>query len=166
MVLCVVPVISSSAGYIWPRYFSNSGLFMDNTSSMYLYVRLNRDATRFFPVESNDCMKYASYEYRKLSARRGAQFVPIGMPTVCWKTFPAKTTKTLSTRNSSILLMLASEYLVFVAPAQQSATYFTKYVSTCPNTKYLHTVTVFENEGVSDNTSESVSQFLVRYGCI
>ena len=38
-----------------------------------------------------------------MSARSGAQFVPIGMPTVCWKTFPAKTTKILSTRNSSIL---------------------------------------------------------------
>ena len=30
----------------------------------------------------------------------------------------------------------------------------------------VSTVTVFENEGVSDNTSESVFQFLVRYGCI
>ena len=28
------------------------------------------------------------------------------------------------------------------------------------------TVTVFEYESVSDNTSESVFQFLVRYGCI
>ena len=26
-----------------------------------------------------------------MSARRGAQFVPIGIPTICWKTFPAKT---------------------------------------------------------------------------
>ena len=28
-----------------------------------------------------------------MSARRGAQFVPIGIPIICWKTFPAKTTK-------------------------------------------------------------------------
>ena len=54
-------------------------------------------------VESKDCMKSASYEYRKMSARRGVQFVPIGMPTICWKTFPPKTTKMLSTRNSSML---------------------------------------------------------------
>ena len=27
-------------------------------------------------------------------------------------------------------------------------------------------VTVFENEGVLDNTGESVFQFLVSYGCI
>ena len=32
-------------------------------------------------------MNSASYEYRNMSARRGAQFVPIGMPTICWKTF-------------------------------------------------------------------------------
>ena len=25
-----------------------------------------------------------------MSARRGAQSVPIGIPTICWKTFPAK----------------------------------------------------------------------------
>ena len=31
---------------------------------------------------------------------------------------------------------------------------------------FVSTVTVFENEGVSDNTGESVFQFLVRYGCI
>ena len=48
---------------------------------MYLYVKLNWDANFFFPVESKDCMKSASYEYRKMSARRGAQLVPIGMPT-------------------------------------------------------------------------------------
>ena len=72
----------------------------------------------FFSVESKDCMKSASYEYRKMSARRGTQFVPIRMPTVCWKTFPAKTTKILSTRNSSILMMSPSEYLFFVLSAQ------------------------------------------------
>ena len=42
----------------------------------------------FFPVESKDCMNSASYEYRNMSARRGAQFVPMGMPTICWKTSP------------------------------------------------------------------------------
>ena len=65
--------------------------------------------------------------------RCGAQFVPIGMPTVCWKTFPAKTTKILSTRNSSILMMSASEYLIL-----ESEFSFTKHVSSCLNTKYLY----------------------------
>ena len=30
---------------------------------------------------------------------------------------------------------------------------------------FVSTVTVFENEGVSDDTGESFFQFLVRYGC-
>ena len=122
-------------------------------------MRLTRDAKCFFPVESKDCMKSPSYEYRKMSARRGAQFVPT---TVCWKTFPAKTTKILSTRNSSILMMSSSEYLLL-----ESECSFTKYVSSCPNTKYLYLrLPFFENEGVSDNTGESVFQFLVRYCCV
>ena len=31
---------------------------------------------------------------------------------------------------------------------------------------FVSTVAVFENESVLENTSESVFQFLVRYGCI
>ena len=92
-------------------------------------------------------MKSASYEYRKMSARRGAQFVPIGMPTVCWKTFPAKTTKILSTRNSSILMMSSSEYLLL-----ESECSFTKYVSPCPNTKYFASGT-YENYTRQDKAS-------------
>ena len=86
---------------------------MDNMSSMYLYVKLNRDANRFLSVESKDCMNSASY--RNMSARRGAQFVPMGMPIICWKVFPAKTMKMLSTRNSSILMMslFFSVYVIF-----------------------------------------------------
>ena len=30
-------------------------------------------------------MNSASCEYRNVSARRGAQFVPIGVPIICWK---------------------------------------------------------------------------------
>ena len=55
-------------------------------------------------------MNTASYEYRNKSANRGGQSVPMGMPIICRKTFPAKTTKMLSTRNSSILIMSSSVY--------------------------------------------------------
>ena len=78
---------------------------------MYLYVKLNCDANFVFPVESKDCINSASYEYRNMSARKGAQFVPIEMPTICRKTFPLKTTKMLSTRNFSVLMM---SYLISV----------------------------------------------------
>ena len=76
-------------------------------------MRLNRDAKCFFPVESKDCMKSASYEYRKMSARSGAQFVPIGMPTVCWKTFPAKTTKNIVNKKLKHLGDVVFRVLVF-----------------------------------------------------
>ena len=55
-------------------------------------------------------MNSASYEYRNMSTRRNAQFVPIKMqticwktfrPTICWKTFRPKTTN--KTRNSYLV---------------------------------------------------------------
>ena len=58
---------------------------MDKSWSMYIYVKLNWDANRFLPAKSKDCMKYASYEYRSMSARREVQFVPMGMLIICWK---------------------------------------------------------------------------------
>ena len=45
---------------------------------MFLYVKLNWDVNHFLPVESKDCMNSASYEYRNISASRGAQSVPHG----------------------------------------------------------------------------------------
>ena len=61
-------------------------------------------------------MNSASYEYRYMSARRGAQFVQL-CPLECrlsvGKPFPPKTTKMLSTRNSSMLMMSSSVYLFF-----------------------------------------------------
>ena len=57
-----------------------------------------------------DCMHVAAYEYRKMSARKVVQFVPIGMPSLFWKTFPVETTKMLSNRKSSILTVSSSDY--------------------------------------------------------
>ena len=58
-------------------------------------------------------MNSASYEYRNMSARRRAQLVPIGIPTICLKTFPPKITKMFLTRNSSMLIMSYSVYFLF-----------------------------------------------------
>ena len=52
---------------------------------------------------------------------------------ICWKTFPAKTTKMLSTRNSSILMMSSSEYLCL-----ESECSFKKCDSSWPKTRYLY----------------------------
>ena len=114
VLLFISSLIPSSAEYIWPRWLSKSGLLIGNMSLMYLYVKLNWDANFFFfPDENKDCMNSASYEYRNMSTRGEAQFVPIGMVVICWETFPPNTTIMLSTRNSSILLMSTSMYLFF-----------------------------------------------------
>ena len=76
---------------------------MVKTSSMYLYVKLNWDANCFLPTDS----KYYDICF-DMSASKGAQFVPMEMPIIYWKTFLAKTMKMLLTRNSSILLMSKS----------------------------------------------------------
>ena len=60
-------------------------------------------------------MNSASYEYRNKSARRGAHFVLMGMPIICWKTFPAKTTTMLSTRNSILIAKVCTEVFVISA---------------------------------------------------
>ena len=67
----------------------------------------------FFPVESKDLWipLRMSTEICRLGERHN--LCPIGMPTICWKTFPPKTTKMLSTRNSSMLMMSSSVYLFF-----------------------------------------------------
>ena len=67
----------------------------------------------FFSIDRNDCMNSASCAYRNMSARRRAQLVPIGMPTICLKTFPPKTTKMFLTRNYSMLMMSSSVYFLF-----------------------------------------------------
>jgi hypothetical protein len=51
----------------------------------------------------NTYIEKNSYEYKNKSARRGTQFVPIGMPTTCWNSVPPKEANMLSMRNSSIL---------------------------------------------------------------
>ena len=77
---------------------------------MYLYVKLNMDAYCFFEAESEDCMNSASYEYRNKSTKWEM------CPLECWLSVdppPPNTAKMLSTRNSSILIMSSSLYLLF-----------------------------------------------------
>ena len=76
--------------------------------------------------------------------------------------FPTKTTKILSTRNSSTLIMSSIEYSFL-----ESECFFTKYASSCPKTKYVYLRLPFlKMKAFSDNTGESVFQFQVRHGCI
>ena len=72
---------------------SNFEIFSDRTSSIQRNVKLkDRDSFFSFFLRS-PCMKSVSYEKKNKSARRGAQFLPICMPTVCWKTTSTKNNK-------------------------------------------------------------------------
>ena len=108
-------------------------MFIDTTSSMYLSLKLKQDANSnryfyfFLPVETKNCINSALYDRQNMSDRRGAQLVPIGIPTLSWKTFPTKTSKILSTRNASVLMMSSSEYLFL-----ESECSLTKYASSGP----------------------------------
>jgi hypothetical protein len=88
----VVPLTSSSGGYINGRNSANLELLIDKTSSIYLYVKLKALASWIFLSFTSFWRNSNSYEYKNKSARRGAQFVPIGMPTTCWNSVPPKET--------------------------------------------------------------------------
>jgi hypothetical protein len=59
---------------------------------IYLYVKLKALASCIFLSFTSFWRNSNSYEYKNKSARRGAQFVPIGMPTTCWNSVPPKET--------------------------------------------------------------------------
>ena len=80
----MVSLISSSGGYINGKHSANLGLLIDKTSSIYLYVKLKALASWIFLSFTKFWRNSDSYEYKNNSATRGAQFVPIDMPTTCW----------------------------------------------------------------------------------
>ena len=107
--ICGLFLTSSSGGYINGRNSANLELLIDKTSSIYLYVKLKALASWIFLSFTSFWRNSDSYEYKNKSARRGAQFVPIGMSTTCWNSIPPKETNMLSMRNSSILITCSSE---------------------------------------------------------
>ena len=89
---------------------------------------------QLFPVGWEQSLyKFCFMWVEKMSDRREILFEPIGIPTIFRETFPAKTTKMLSTRNSSILMMSPLDYLFL-----KSERSFTKYASSWPKTRYLY----------------------------
>ena len=100
--------ISLSVGFIWSWLIS--GLLMDNTPSMYLYVKLNWDS--YIPVESRDCIDITSYVYRNMSAKGGQLSNPMKCR-LSVKNFPTKNMEMLWCQinvKSSVYLVLESEW--------------------------------------------------------
>ena len=88
------------------------------------------------------------------------RLLPIGMPTICWKTFPAKTRKMLSARNSlddAFFLVFAIRNRVFL---------YKEGFFVILNQRFVSTILIFVNEGVSHDSCEPVLQFPVGNGCL
>ena len=108
----------------------------------------------FFPAESKDCMDSASYEYRNMSAMRGAHLMPIGMPTIrLKKNFPPKTTKLLSATNSIMLIMSSSVYLLFKSECSNK----------CRANQALHHLSVFQRNIKRDFYSDEYTILIGFY---
>ena len=90
-----------------------------------------------------------------MSARRGDQFVQIGMPTICWKTFSPQIMKMLSTRNSFMLIMSSSVYFLF-----ESECSLTKLGFSSPEIKNLvSAISIFCNKRAPEDSYEPAFKF-------
>jgi hypothetical protein len=83
----------------------------DKTSSIYLYVKLKALASWIFLSFTSFWRNSDWYEYKNKSARRGAQFVPIGMPTTCWNSVLRKDTNSLNQDLSTLYTTLPHDRL-------------------------------------------------------
>ena len=123
----VVSLISSSAGCILSRWFSNSRLFMD--ISIYNRYTCKWDWTEILTVSFPLRAKTVKFIFAWIQNDVGGKMSTIRTHWIAnylLEDFSYKTTKIFSTRNSSILMMSSSEYFFF-----ESDCSFTKYVIFC-----------------------------------
>ena len=109
----------------------------------------------FFPVESKTVSIPDRMSIKRCWLEEGRNLLPLECRPSAGRPFPYKPRKCCQLKNSSKLLMSSPEYLFL-----ESECSFVKYVSSCPKTKYLYLQLPFsQNEGVPDNTCESVFFF-------
>jgi hypothetical protein len=70
------------------------------------------------------------------SRREHEQFVPIAMPTVCWKTRPRNITNMLSNKKSSMLIISVSERHSILRNLLSHCTYVINYSYSYPCSEY------------------------------
>ena len=63
--------------------------------------------------QRQDYINFAKYVYKNMSARRRAQLVPYRNTDILFENLPPKTTKMMSTRNSSMPIMSSSVCFLF-----------------------------------------------------
>jgi hypothetical protein len=125
---CETVYSSSGINHMW--ILKNSKDLLDNLKSRSFSQVSSIKTFDFSTLYTTSFWRNSdSYEYKNKSARRGAQFVPIGMPTTCWKC-PSKGDKyvideeTTDTASSASFLDL---YLEFDDNGQLSTKIYDKW---------------------------------------
>ena len=87
------------------------GLLIERKSSIYRNVKLN-----YLVSLTSVCRNSDSYENKMISTRRVAHFLPIGMPTIYWKSLPLNSITKLLLINFCIWLLdlLCSMFYLFI----------------------------------------------------
>ena len=80
----------------------------------------------------------------------------VGMQTICWKTWPKKTTKLLWTKISTIIMMSPSVHLIFESERPW-------YLC---DLNYVSAISIFVNEEVPSDSCEPTFKFMVRNICL
>ena len=94
---------------------------------MCLYVKFNLDANCFLSAQSKDCMNSASYKYRNMSARRGAQFVLMRMQIISREDYDNAVVKKFENLSYVLFSVLALQIRDFIhkkSPSRAKAKYF------------------------------------------
>ena len=87
-----INITLASLGYIKSTHECNWSLLIDKTSLIYRNVKLKATARDFFFSCRSFWINSTSYEHKNRSASKGAQFIPMGIPTDYWKNWPPPTT--------------------------------------------------------------------------
>ena len=97
-----------------------------------------------------------------MSARRLAQFVPIGIPTTFWKTFSRKSIENVCLPVTRASRLCHPQSICFWSQSVPSQNMLLRD----PIPDIVSAVTVFENEGVLNNTRKSALQLTVKKSCV
>jgi hypothetical protein len=91
--------------FCW-RHFGNGGIVKMTLNSIFIIINQFLTSNEEQVISMLEFLIFTSfwrnsdsYEYKNKLARRGAQFVPIGMPTTCWNSAPPMETNMLSMRS-------------------------------------------------------------------
>ena len=160
--LSMVFLSSSSTACIWPRQFSKSGLFLDIISSKYLWDWTEM-ITVSFSLRAKTVLIPHCLNTERCRREGGGDLYPLECRLSSGKTFRQKPQKCCQLETQASWSYLLQSTFVFVFRIRLLLYKNMLLRALIPNICVFGYQ--FENEGVWDK-SDSVCQFLARYGCI